>query len=244
MRQAQGSRSRFEQLFPLGPCRRQELCRRRLEEGPQAPDEQPGPSSPDQHSPSLASRPGAPPGSPLVGGGLVLVPECLLLWRPHGQQPPQALPRRTLTPPGARNTPLSHDPREVSGGGHWRGLRVTAQPRHWSPVGIPGPGPIPGYWSSLGSQAQVTTSLRSPRHPSVQAGPGTGWEPPVPTLLGGGAPLSWLHSLWLRNGRMSPKGSPQAPRGPTFSPVHRLVGPHPSFAWLSAAPCLSPPKPA
>uniref|UniRef100_M3XYX1 DZF domain-containing protein n=1 Tax=Mustela putorius furo TaxID=9669 RepID=M3XYX1_MUSPF len=69
-KQRQLSRQQLEEmrrwyLFPLGPCRRQELCRRRLEEGPQAPDEQPGPSSPDQHSPSLASRPGAPPGSPL-----------------------------------------------------------------------------------------------------------------------------------------------------------------------------------
>ncbi|XP_040485523.1 zinc finger RNA-binding protein 2 [Ursus maritimus] len=44
--------------------RRDELCRRRLEEGPQAPDEHPAPSPPDQHSPFLTSRPGAPAGSP------------------------------------------------------------------------------------------------------------------------------------------------------------------------------------
>uniref|UniRef100_A0A8C0L1A3 Zinc finger RNA binding protein 2 n=1 Tax=Canis lupus dingo TaxID=286419 RepID=A0A8C0L1A3_CANLU len=42
---------------------RHELCRRRLEEGPQAQDEHPGPPSPDQHPPSLKSRPGAPAGS-------------------------------------------------------------------------------------------------------------------------------------------------------------------------------------
>ncbi|XP_072577870.1 zinc finger RNA-binding protein 2 isoform X11 [Vulpes vulpes] len=44
---------------------RHELCRRRLEEGPQAQDEHPGPPSPDQHPPSLKSRPGAPAGSAL-----------------------------------------------------------------------------------------------------------------------------------------------------------------------------------
>ncbi|XP_022381119.1 zinc finger RNA-binding protein 2 [Enhydra lutris kenyoni] len=60
-KQRQLGRQRLEEMRRW----RQELCRRRLEEGPQAPDEQPGPSSPDQHSPSLASRPGAPPGSPL-----------------------------------------------------------------------------------------------------------------------------------------------------------------------------------
>uniref|UniRef100_A0A8C7AMG7 Zinc finger RNA binding protein 2 n=1 Tax=Neovison vison TaxID=452646 RepID=A0A8C7AMG7_NEOVI len=54
-KQRQLSRQQLEEM------RRWYLCRRRLEEGPQAPDEQPGPSSPDQHSPSLASRPGAPP---------------------------------------------------------------------------------------------------------------------------------------------------------------------------------------
>ncbi|XP_034513406.1 zinc finger RNA-binding protein 2 isoform X3 [Ailuropoda melanoleuca] len=44
--------------------RRDELRRRCPEEGSQAPDEHPAPSPPDQHSPFLTSRPGAPAGSP------------------------------------------------------------------------------------------------------------------------------------------------------------------------------------
>lgn len=40
-------------------------------------------------------------------------------------------------------------------------------------------------------------------------------------MLRGGALLGWPKSLWLRSVRISPKGSPQAPR-PTSSRVHRL----------------------
>ncbi|XP_035971952.2 zinc finger RNA-binding protein 2 isoform X3 [Halichoerus grypus] len=60
-KQRQLTRKRLEEMR----CWREQLCRRRPEEGPQAPDEHPGPSPPDQHSPSLTSRPGAPAGSPL-----------------------------------------------------------------------------------------------------------------------------------------------------------------------------------
>ncbi|XP_025772142.1 zinc finger RNA-binding protein 2 [Puma concolor] len=49
----------------LPDIRRYDLCRRRLEEGPQAQEEHLGPSPPDQPPPSLLSRPGAPTGSPL-----------------------------------------------------------------------------------------------------------------------------------------------------------------------------------
>ncbi|XP_077603405.1 zinc finger RNA-binding protein 2 [Crocuta crocuta] len=44
--------------------RQYELCRKRLEEGPQAPEEDPGPSPPDQPPPSIMGRPGVPTGSP------------------------------------------------------------------------------------------------------------------------------------------------------------------------------------
>ncbi|XP_029771986.1 zinc finger RNA-binding protein 2 isoform X2 [Suricata suricatta] len=43
--------------------RNYEMCKKQLEEGPQAPEEDPGPSPPDQLSPSLLSRPGAATGS-------------------------------------------------------------------------------------------------------------------------------------------------------------------------------------
>ena len=42
----------------------------------------------------------------------------------------------------------------------------------------------------------------------------------IPTLLRGRAPLSWLKSLWLRNVRTSPKGSPLAPCSPASPLFH------------------------
>ncbi|XP_042833679.1 zinc finger RNA-binding protein 2 isoform X4 [Panthera tigris] len=65
-RQRQLSRKRLEGMRRWhAEMRRYDLCRRRLEEGPQAQEEHPGPSPPDQPPPSLLSRPGAPTGSPL-----------------------------------------------------------------------------------------------------------------------------------------------------------------------------------
>lgn len=64
-RRKQLTRRRLEGLRRWhAEMRRQELCRRRLEEEPQAQDEHPGPSPPEQHPP-FRSRPGAPPDTPL-----------------------------------------------------------------------------------------------------------------------------------------------------------------------------------
>ncbi|XP_070478678.1 zinc finger RNA-binding protein 2 isoform X2 [Equus przewalskii] len=67
-RRKQLTRRRLEGLRRWhAEMRRQELCRRRLEEEPQAQDEHPGPSPPEQHPP-FRSRPGAPPDTPLLPG--------------------------------------------------------------------------------------------------------------------------------------------------------------------------------
>nr|XP_020750991.1 zinc finger RNA-binding protein 2 isoform X5 [Odocoileus virginianus texanus] len=49
----------------LSSCRRYDLCRRRLEEGPPVPESHSGRPLPDQHLPALRSRPGAPAAKPL-----------------------------------------------------------------------------------------------------------------------------------------------------------------------------------
>lgn len=236
MRQAQGSRSRFEQLFPLGPCRRQELCRRRLEEGPQAPDEQPGPSSPDQHSPSLASRPGAPPGSPLVGGGLVLGPECLPLWRPHGQQPSRALPRRTQIPDSSRSEEHGSEPRPPRGARGW----ALAGPEGHSPAlslvtsRNPRPGPrhrplefpwLPGPGHHFPPEPSA----------SVRAGWARDWMGASRSHLAGGRrPVELAAKLLAPKWKDVTKGEPASPTRP-----HILASPLPrgSPSFLRLALC-------
>ncbi|XP_036898439.1 zinc finger RNA-binding protein 2 isoform X3 [Sturnira hondurensis] len=65
-KQKQLTRKRLEALRRWhAEMRRYDLCRRQLEEKPQAQDEHPGHSPSDQHSPPLGSRPGAPAATPL-----------------------------------------------------------------------------------------------------------------------------------------------------------------------------------
>ncbi|XP_037021184.2 zinc finger RNA-binding protein 2 [Artibeus jamaicensis] len=64
-KQKQLTRKRLEALRRWhAETRRYDLCRRQLEEKPQAQDEHPGHSPSDQHSPPLGSRPGVPAATP------------------------------------------------------------------------------------------------------------------------------------------------------------------------------------
>lgn len=71
---------------PCHPSRRYGLCERWLEEEPQAQEACSGRSLPDQHAPPLRSRPGLSTAKPLVGGGLILISECLRGWGLEGAE--------------------------------------------------------------------------------------------------------------------------------------------------------------
>lgn len=151
------------------PHRRQELCRRRLEEEPRAQDEHPGPSPPEQHPP-FRSRPGAPPDTPLVGGGLASSRNAPVA-EPSGWVTSSHPQWEDLNFPGMRSRTLNQDPK-----GH-------SEPE------LEGPGvPLPGC------SLQLPGSLRRLRLHR----PGRACRAPRITSSGR-RPRGWLKSLWLRN---------------------------------------------
>lgn len=195
---------------PCHPSRRYGLCRRWLEEEPQAQEARSGRSRPDQHAPPLRSRPGLSTAKPLVGGGLILMSECLRGWGLEGAE--------GLTSSHSDPLKLPEAPVVTSLGSLW----VSVHPRgRAGSDGNCGLHPADGGGHQLPRGLWLGNSTMLPREPT---GPPS--RPKFPTAIGAlGSSLVHLpcgpshSSAWLSGHRLPIKAS--LTPGPPRPPGHR-----------------------